>query len=163
MSGDAALVALVAVVMVVGLAGTVLPLLPGLWLIWAGALVYTLVQAADTAGLVFMVVVTVLVVAGTAAGFLLPQREASAAGVPMWGQIAAAGGAVVGMLLIPIIGAVVGFVVAIFAVTVLHTREFQGSVAASAATIRGMVFASGAQFLVGLLIIVIWVAWLLFG
>ena len=145
MSGDVAFGVLIAVVMVVGLAGTVLPLLPGLWLIWAAALVYTLVRAADMAGLVFMIVVTMLAVAGTAAGYLLPQREASAAGVPMWGQIVAAGGAVVGMLVVPVVGALVGFVVAIFAVTVLRTRELQGSVAASAATIRGMVYASGAS------------------
>ena len=54
MTGDLALAAVIAVVMVIGLAGTLLPLLPGLWLIWAAGLVYTLVEARDGAGLVFM-------------------------------------------------------------------------------------------------------------
>ena len=163
MTGDLAFAAVIAVVMVIGLAGTLLPLLPGLWLIWAAGLVYTLVEARDGAGLVFMAVFTVLAIAGSAAGYVLPQREASAAGVPVWGQFVAAAGAVAGMMLIPVLGAIVGFVAGVFVVTVLRTRELQGSVAASAATIRGMVYASGAQFAVGLLMIVVWLAWVVFG
>ena len=163
MTGDLAFAALIAVVMVIGLAGTLLPILPGLWLIWAAALVYVLVESRDTAGLIVMVILTVLAVVGTAAAYALPQREASGAGVPVWGQIVAAGAAVGGMMLIPVVGALVGFAVGIFAVTVLRTREVQGSVEASVATIRGMLYASGAQFVTGLLMIVIWLAWVVFG
>ena len=161
MSSDLALAALVAIVMVVGLAGTVLPILPGLWLIWAAALVYTILESWDLDGLVFMAVLTALAAAGAIVGVVLPQRQASSFGVPWWGQVIAAACAVVGMFIVPVVGAVVGFVVGIFLVTVALTREFRGSVEASWATIRGMLYASGAQFVIGLLMVVLWLAWVI--
>ena len=161
MTGDLALAAMVAMVMVVGLAGTVLPILPGLWLIWAAGLVYTILESWDLDGLVFMAVLTALAIAGAVVGVMLPQRQASSVGVPWWGQVVAAACAVLGMFIVPIVGAVVGFVIGIFLVTAARTRELRGSVEASGATIRGMLYASGAQFVIGLLMIVLWLAWVI--
>ena len=161
MTGDLALAAVVAMVMVVGLAGTVLPILPGLWLIWAAGLAYTILESWDLDGLVFMAVLTALAIAGAVVGVMLPQRQASSVGVPWWGQVVAAACAVLGMFIVPIVGAVVGFVIGIFLVTVARTRELRGSVEASGATIRGMLYASGAQFVIGLLMIVLWLAWVI--
>ena len=161
MSSDLALAALVAVVMVVGLAGTVLPILPGLWLIWGSGLLYTILESWDLDGLVFMAVLTALAIVGAVVGVVLPQRQASSVGVPWWGQVIAAACAVLGMFIVPIVGAVVGFVVGIFLVTVARTRELRGSVEASVATIRGMLSASAAQFVIGLLMVVLWLAWVI--
>ena len=161
MSSDLALAALVAVVMVVGLAGTVLPVLPGLWLIWVAALVYTILESWDLDGLVVMAVLTALAIAGAAVGVVLPQRQASSVGVPWWDQMIAAACAVLGLFIVPIVGAVVGFVIGIFLVTVARTGELRGSVEASWATIRGMLYASGAQFVIGVLMVVLWLAWVI--
>ena len=62
MSSDTLLVVLVAIVMVIGVAGTVLPLLPGLWLIWAAALAYGLVDGFGMAGWISMTLITALAV-----------------------------------------------------------------------------------------------------
>ncbi len=158
MSSDLALTAIVAVVMVVGVAGTLLPVVPGLWLIWAAGVVYGLFVMDGAAMWALVLSMTVLAVAGTAGGYLLPQRQASSVGVPFWGQVLSAGAAVVGMFVIPVVGAAVGFVVGVFLVMASKTRRLREATVATWATIRAMALASGAQFVVGLLMLTLWVA-----
>lgn len=145
--------------MVVGLAGTLLPVLPGLWLMWAAGTAYAFAAIDGAAMWGLVVAFTVLAIAGTAAGYVLPQRHASSAGVPWWGQVIAAAAAVVGFFVIPVVGAAVGFVVGILVVTALRTRHVGESLNVTWATIKAMVLASGAQFAVGLVMVFTWVAW----
>lgn len=142
--------------MVVGLAGTLLPVLPGLWLIWIAGVVYALVAVEGAAMWVLIAMITVLAIAGTSAGYVLPQRQASSVGVPWWGQVLAAGAAVVGMFMIPVVGAAVGFVVGVFVVMAFRTRQLRDSFVATWATIKAMALASGAQLVVGCLMVVVW-------
>jgi len=157
-STDLAIVVIVAVVMVVGLAGTLLPVLPGLWLIWIAGVVYALVALEGAALWALIAAMTVLAVAGTAAGYVVPQRQASSVGIPWWGQLLSAGAAVIGMFIVPVVGAALGFVVGIAAVMLVRTRHLRESAAATWATIKAMALASGAQFVVGILMLVTWVA-----
>jgi len=145
--------------MVVGLAGTLLPVLPGLWLIWAAGVVYGLAAVDGVATWTLIAAMTVLAIAGTAAGYVLPQRQAASVGVPWWGQILSASAAVVGVFVIPLVGAAIGFVVGVFAVMLLRTRRLHDSFSATWATIKAMALASGAQFVVGFLMVAVWVAW----
>jgi uncharacterized protein YqgC (DUF456 family) len=158
-SSDTLLVVLVAMIMVIGVAGTVLPILPGLWLIWAAALGYGVFAGFGIFGWIAMTVITALAAAGTAASFYLPQRSAALVGVPWWGQVIALVCAVAGFFLLPVIGAPVGFVVGILAVTLLRERHFQGALAATWATLRSMLLASGLQFAAGLTMVALWVIW----
>ena len=159
MSSDLALVVIVVIAMVAGLAGTLLPVLPGLWLIWAAGVVYGIAALDGAAMWGLLGAMTVLAIAGTAVGYLLPQRGASSVGVPWWGQVVAAGAAVAGFFLIPVVGAAVGFVLGILVVTAFRSRKLGDSVAATWTTIKSMALASGAQFAVGLAMIVTWIAW----
>jgi len=162
-SSDAALVVLVAIVMVIGVAGTVLPILPGLWLIWAAALAYALLGGFGIGGWVAMALITGLAAAGTASGIYLPQRKAASIGVPWWGQVLALVGAVAGFFIVPVIGAPLGFVVGILLVTLVRERHFQGALAATWATLKSMLLASGLQFAVGLAMVALWVVWVWLG
>ncbi|MGI9667418.1 MAG: DUF456 family protein [Acidimicrobiia bacterium] len=156
---DTAIVVLIAIVMAIGLAGTVLPILPGLWLMWAGALVYGLLADFGSLGLIAFVVITMLAVAGTAAGVLLPHHGASTIGVPFWGQIVAAAASVVGMFVVPVVGAPLGFLVGVLCVQILRSRSLRGAPRATWQTIKAMAVASGAQFLSGVGILAVWVVW----
>jgi uncharacterized protein YqgC (DUF456 family) len=65
---------LVGLAMLVGLVGTVVPVLPGLPVIWVAGLVWVL--ASDgVARWVVLVVLTVLLVVGSAAHYVLPARS----------------------------------------------------------------------------------------
>jgi hypothetical protein len=162
-SSDTLLIVLIAIVMVIGVAGTVLPILPGLWLIWAAALAYGLFGGFGVVGWTAMALITGLAVAGTASGVYLPQRRAASIGVPWWGQLAALVCAVTGFFIVPVVGAPLGFVVGILLVTLARERHFQGALAATWATLKSMLMASGLQFAVGLAMVALWVVWVWLG
>lgn len=159
MNADTLLIVLVAAVMVIGVAGTVLPILPGLPVIWAAALAYGLVTGFGTGAWVAMALITVLVAAGTAAGFYLPQRSAASIGVPWWGQLIALALAVAGFFTVPVVGAPLGFVLGIFLATLGRDRHLSGALRATRSTLKTMLVTSGVQFATGLMMMAVWVVW----
>lgn len=91
-----------------GIVGVLVPVLPGLVVVWL-ATVGTLL-ALGTSGPVWAVVVllTVLAAGGTVASTVLPARRAAADGAPARSLGLAAAGAVVGFVVIPVLGLLVG-------------------------------------------------------
>jgi uncharacterized protein YqgC (DUF456 family) len=158
-SADTLLVVLVAIVMVIGVAGTVLPILPGLWVIWGAAAVYGILAGFGTGGWIAMAVITVLVITGTASAFYLPQRSAASVGVPWWGQVIALCFAVAGFFVVPVVGAPLGFVLGILLTTIARERDLVGALAATWATLKSMMLASGLQLVIGVAMTVVWVVW----
>jgi uncharacterized protein YqgC (DUF456 family) len=156
---DIIVTVIVAAVMVLGLAGTVLPILPGLWLIWAGAVGYGLALDFGVVGWVAMVLITALAAGATAAGLRLPQRQATDIGLGWWSQAIAAGCAVIGLFVIPIVGAPLGFIVGVVASVVVETRDLRTVLPSAWRIIRSMLIASGIQLATGTGMIAIWVAW----
>jgi uncharacterized protein len=153
------LVVAVAIVMVVGLAGTVLPILPGIWLIWGAALVYGLASTHTVGGWVALTLITLLAGAGTSAAIYVPQRRATSVGIPWWGQVVATALAVVGLFLIPVVGAAIGFLLGIVGTTLVRTRDVGSAWDSSIAIVRSMLIASGIQVAVGVAMIGVWIVW----
>ena len=160
---DIVLVVVVAIAMVVGIAGTVLPLVPGLWLIWAAAVVFGLVGGTGTVGWVALAVISMLAVAGTAAGVVVPQRKATSIGVPLWGQLLSAALAAIGLFAIPIVGAILGFLVGVVVSAIATTGSLREAIPAAAATIRSMVVASALQLGAAVAMFLTWIAWVVLG
>ena len=151
MSSDTLLVVLVAIVMVIGVGGTiVLPILPGLWLIWAAALGYGLFGGFGVVGWVTMALITSTCSCRHGFGRLSPQQKAASVGRPWWGQLVALVCAVAGFFIVPVVGAPLGFVVGILLVTLVRERHLPGALAATWATLKSLLLASGLQFAVGL-------------
>lgn len=105
---------LVALVMLVGVAGVVVPVLPGLVLVWAGGLAWVWLDGAGLARVVVGALLTVLLVVGTVAKYVLPARSATGAGAPRSTLLLGVVGSVLGFFLIPVVGVVVGGVGAVF-------------------------------------------------
>lgn len=97
----------------VGLAGIVLVFLPGLLLQVASVLFWSAGESSPIGWVTFGVVASVAV-AATVLKYLFPQRRLSAAGIPGWLIFVAVIAALVGLFVIPVVGAPVGFVVAIY-------------------------------------------------
>lgn len=113
---DPAVTVIVVLLMLVGLAGVVIPVMPGLLLIWLASVGTTLWMGADASGWLVACLLTLLFVAGTAATIWLPARRGRRGGAPASSLVAAAVGAVVGLVTIPVVGllfgACAGFVLA---------------------------------------------------
>jgi uncharacterized protein len=106
--------ALVGVAILVGLLGVLVPALPGLLLCWAAVLVWALVERTVTAWVV-LGVASALLVTSQVVKYVVPGRRMRSAGVP-WRTLAAGGVlGIVGFFVIPIIGAVLGFVAGVYA------------------------------------------------
>lgn len=105
---------LIALVMLVGVVGVLVPVLPGLALVWLAGLVWVWLDGAGPVRIAVGFLLTLLLVVGTVAKYALPARSATGAGAPRSTLLLGAAGAVVGFFLIPVVGAVVGGVGAVF-------------------------------------------------
>lgn len=103
----------VAIAIVVGIAGVVIPGLPGSLLVGAAVLVWA-ITLGEAAGWVVLGVVLALLVAGTVVKYAIPGKRMKAEGIPnitlWWG----AAGAIAGTFVIPVVGTIAGFVLAVY-------------------------------------------------
>lgn len=105
---------LVGLVMLVGLAGVVVPLLPGTALVLAAGVAWALlVQTEGSGRWVVVAVMTALFAAGLVAKYALPGRRLSGQ-LPRTTLLYGAVAAVVGLLLLPPLGLVLGGVAGVY-------------------------------------------------
>jgi uncharacterized protein YqgC (DUF456 family) len=156
-SNPTALTALAGLIIVVGLAGVVVPFLPGLPLVWGGVLLWALGRH-DGAAWTTLALATVLLVAGTVVKYLVPGRRLREAGVPVSSMLLGGVLGVVGFFVIPVIGALLGFVLGVY----LAERARLGGGGAAWPSTRSTLGAVGwsiaIELLAGLLIAATWVA-----
>jgi hypothetical protein len=112
---------LVGLAMVVGLAGTVVPMLPGLPVIWVAGLVWAL-SSDGAVRWVVLAVLTLLLVVGTVAHYVLPARSLGGR-APRSTLLFGVLGAIVGMFVIPVFGFLVGGVVGVYVAEARRTRD----------------------------------------
>ena len=107
---------------VVGLVGIVIPVLPGLLLVLSGVLLWAVLTGTTAAWVVFGLC-AVVAVTGYVLQYLLPGRRMKERGVGGSTLVLAVVAAVVGFFVIPVVGAVVFFVGAIFLVESARSRD----------------------------------------
>lgn len=129
---------LVGLVMLVGVVGVVVPVLPGLLLVWAAGLVWVWQDGGGAGRVAVGVLLTVLLVVGTLAKYLLPARSASGAGAPRSTVALGALGAVVGFFVIPVVGVVVGGVVAVYLAELHRLRDGRAAGRSTWAVLRAV-------------------------
>jgi len=156
---DWAATILVGAAIAVGIAGVVLPVLPGLWLIWGAAVVYALATGFDGWAWPALVAITALAVAGTAIIYYLPAKKSGEAGIPTWGQLVIAAAAIVGFFVIPIVGAIVGVVVATLVVAVLLEADLRNAGSTAWGMLMEMLKAAAIQLAIALAMAVVWGMW----
>ncbi|EPH46548.1 DUF456 domain-containing protein [Streptomyces aurantiacus] len=100
---------LVGVVMLLGLCGVLVPGVPGSWLVWAGTAWWAL---QDPRGLAWGVLVgaTLLLLLSQAVRWQLPPRRLRESGATRHMAVFAGGGALLGFCVLPVLGALPGFV-----------------------------------------------------
>lgn len=123
-------VLLVLLAMMLGLLGTLMPVLPGLTLIWGAALASFLTVGFGGLAWATMATLTLLLVAGAAAKYVLPGRQGGQP-VPARSLWWAATGAVMGFVVVPVVGFVLGGVAGLY---LAETRRTGSSEAAGRIT-----------------------------
>ncbi|MGW2560372.1 DUF456 domain-containing protein [Streptomyces sp. NPDC001514] len=100
---------LVGMVMLLGLVGVLVPGVPGTWLVWAAVLWWAL-QAQTTLAWWVLVWATALLLVNQAVVWQLGPRRMRGVGITPRMALFAGLGALVGFVLLPVVGAAVGFV-----------------------------------------------------
>jgi len=152
---------LVALAMAVGLAGVLLPVLPGLLVVWAAGLWWTVADGGGAPRWTVFGVLTALFVGATVAKYVLPARSAAARGAPVSTLLAGATGAVVGFFVIPLIGAVIGGVAAIYLAEYLRSGDGRAAWAATRAALVAIGVGVLIELAAGLLMVLTWLGGLL--
>lgn len=150
-------VALCAILIVVGMVGIVVPVLPGLLLVLLAVLIWAVSTGGTTAWVVFALAAAVYAV-GLVAQFLIPGRRLKSQGVGSGTLLVAVLAAIVGFFVIPVIGAVVGFVLGIFAVETTRSRDRVQAWARTKAALRAILHSMGIELATAFVIAVVFTA-----
>ncbi len=136
---------LVATVCLTGIVGTVIPVLPGSVLVGGAVVVWAVVERSGVAWATAAAVVAVLV-AGHVLTYLVPGRRLSAAGIP--GRSLVAGGllALVGLIVVPVVGLPLGFVLGVYLAELTRLRTHAAAWPSTVEAMKG----AGLSMLIGL-------------
>jgi len=146
--------------MVVGLVGIVVPVVPGLLLTVGATLLWAYAHPAPGAWVVFWVAV-VLYAAGVVTQYLLPGRKMRREGVGTSTMLLAVILGIVGFFVIPVVGAIVGFVLGIFLVELTRRQDRAAAWASTRAALVAVLHSMGIELLAGLAILVTWIVGLI--
>lgn len=147
----------ITLVMLAGLAGVVVPFLPGLALIWAAALVWVLEVGTGAGRWVVLAVITVLLAVGTLAQYVLPARRARGTGAPRTTLAAGVVGALVGFVVIPVAGLVVGGLGGIYLAELARRRDAALAWSSTKAVLVGIGVGVLVELAAGMAMILSWV------
>jgi uncharacterized protein YqgC (DUF456 family) len=160
---DVATVALVAGIMLIGLIGILVPVLPDIVLIWLGGLVYGVLAGWGDIGLWLFLGMTVLGAVGVLAEVWVSSVGARVGGASIWGILGGLALGLVGLIVIPPFGAVIGLLLGTFLVEAWRMRDMREAAKGT----LGMGVGYGVSFVVklimGLGMVGLWVVWLIRG
>ena len=149
--------AVAALLVVVGLIGIVVPVLPGLVLVLAGVLVWALVEGSALGWGIFAASLVVTVV-GYVLQYTLPGRRMRERGVSSSTLLLAVVFGIVGFFVIPVVGAVVGFVLGIFVVEMGRSRDSAQAWARTKHALVAVLHSMGIELAAGLAVTALFVA-----
>jgi uncharacterized protein len=148
-------------IMAVGLIGTVIPLLPGLPIIWVAALGYGFVDEFGRPGIVAMGLITVVMVCGIAAKWIVPGRRAAAGGASRSTLLLGALAGLVGFFVIPVVGLPIGAILGVFVGEQRRTKSSQEAWKSTKNVIVGFGIGALIEVGTGLVMIICWLGWVL--
>ncbi len=153
------LVGITLFIMLVGLLGLLVPIFPGIVVIWLAALGYGAAVGFNTAGIIFFVLITLLMLAGTTVDNILIGVGARQGGASWLSLAAALVAGIAGTLLFPPFGGLIATPLAVLLVEFLRSRNLQKTWIA----VRGLAVGWGLsfviRFVIGVVMILFWGAW----
>jgi uncharacterized protein YqgC (DUF456 family) len=153
---------LVGVVILLGLFGVLVPGVPGSWLVWAAVLWWALEDPRKLSWSV-LVGATVALLLAQAARWALPPRRLRASGATPRMAAYAGFGALLGFVVLPVLGALPGFMGGIYLSERLRLGRHGEAVAALRTAMRSGGWSVLAELFACLLIMGAWVAAVLWG
>lgn len=150
---------LIYLIMAVGLFGMVIPIYPGVVIIWAAALVHGLVTGFVTLEIWVLVIISLLMIAGTLVdNFLMggKARQAGASWISIGGALLAG---LIGTFAFPPLGGIVAAPTLLFLLEYARLKDSTEAWDITKGLLTGWGLAFVARFLIGLVMIAVWAIW----
>lgn len=149
--------------MLVGVIGTVLPIIPGTILIFAGALLYALVEGFQAVGWPTIVVLGVLAAVATTADLWASSIGAKLGGASGWSVLIGLVAGLVGLVVFSLPGAIIGAVLGVLLTEIVRVGDWRLALKAGSGWVVGWALSTVVQLGVGLIMVAIFVWQLLQG
>ena len=150
--------------MIVGLLGVFLPVIPGVGFIWIVVAIYAIAERFATIDPITFVVLTVLGAIGLTSDLWMSQVGAKAGGGSVWSLLGAlvlgAIGAIVGLAFLgvgAVPGAIIGAILGVVLVEWYQNRDWEEALKVGTGWAAGCLLSGGVQFVIGVLMILIFV------
>ncbi|MFI1396929.1 DUF456 domain-containing protein [Streptomyces sp. NPDC020681] len=153
---------LAGLVMLLGLLGVFLPGVPGRWLVWAGVLWWSM---QDKSGLAWFLLVgsTAVLLIDQVAVWQLPPRRMRGVGVTRRMAAWAGVGALIGFFLLPVVGAIPGFIGGIYGTERVRLGGHGPAMASTRAVMRAIGTSVLVELFACLLVVGAWVGAVIWG
>jgi len=159
---NATVFALTLFVMLVGLVGVVIPIFPGVVVIWLAALGYGIINGFDPPGLLIFIFITIALIPGVTVDNVLMGAGARQGGASWISILGALVAGIIGTLLFPPVGGLIAAPLAVLLLEFQRVRHFGKAWVATRGLAVGWLLSVGAKFIIGSLMIGLWLIWALY-
>lgn len=142
-----------------GLGSLLVPGIPGLWIMWAASLVYGFVNGFDSPGVVVMVAITILVVAGSYVDNLLMGAGARKGGASWTAILIALLAGILGTIFFPPLGGFIAVPVVLLLVEYSRHRDLNKAWQSLIGLVGGWGASVAVRFVIGLIVLALWLLW----
>jgi uncharacterized protein len=146
-------IGIILLVMLVGLFGLIIPILPGLLIIWLAALAYGIFGGFETSGWIMFAIICVLMIVGELAEHVLMGALAHKGGAPWWVLLITLAAAIVGNLVVPILGGILTGLLALFGIEWIRLKDAKKALISSRGLLVGYAWGFAIRFTTGLLMV----------
>ncbi|GAB4578705.1 MAG: hypothetical protein Fur0022_14410 [Anaerolineales bacterium] len=154
---------LMVLVAIVSLLGLIVPIFPGTVIIWLVTMLYGIINGFGTAGWIIFILLTILMILSTLADNILMGAKARENGAS-WTSIGLAlGTAIIGTMIFPPIGGLIGSPVVLFLSEYYRVKDREKALTTVKALALGWGWAFVARFGIGVLMLGLWGVWALFN
>ena len=143
----------------VGLVGLIIPIFPGIVVIWMATLAYGIVVGFNLLGIIFFVVLTLLMIAGTTADNFLMAAGSRKGGASWWTIAAGLLAGTIGTIVFPPFGGLIAAPLVILLIEFLRVREFNQAWRATGGLVAGWGLSFFVRLGIGVLMLVLWLVW----
>jgi uncharacterized protein YqgC (DUF456 family) len=150
---------LVYLIMGVGLFGMIIPIYPGVVIIWAAVLLHGFATGFAVLEIWVLIIITLLMIAGTLVDNLLMGGKARQAGASWLSIAGALVGGLIGTFAFPPLGGIIAAPTLLFLLEYARLRESQKAWDITRGLLTGWGLSFVARFLIGLAMIIIWIIW----
>lgn len=146
-------------IMLAGLFGLIVPVFPGTVVMWLAALGYGIVSGFTPLGIALLVLITLLMLAGTVVDNVFMGAGARKEGASWLTVIIALVAGVVGTLAFPPIGGIIAAPLAVLALEYIRTKDLQQAWQVLRGLAKGWGLSFIVRFAIGLGIMLLWWLW----